>query len=92
MSETVDAIVAKGFDFVGCTDQDPYRCECNTWRPEICPLCDKEIVNGEELFMVTRDTPYLLEDDPLQEYDHYFWHRACDPGTIAADKALMPDE
>ncbi len=86
MSEQVITYVAAGFGFVGCDRRDPDSCNCATWTPVICPICEKEIADGQEVIHVTRDIPYLAEDDPLQEYDHEIWHKACDPGSLAAEK------
>ncbi|MGE2714216.1 hypothetical protein ACQI4L_09175 [Mycolicibacterium litorale] len=83
-------MTAEHFGFNGCDRQDPDTCNCATWSPQICPLCDKEIVDGEDILIVTRDVPYLVEDDELQEYDRYIWHRACDPGTLAAASVDPP--
>lgn len=87
MSETAMAMVARGFGFNGCTGRDPYTCECYTWAPTECPICEEKILDGQEIIQTVRDLPYLMEDDPEQQYDFDIWHKACDPGTIAAANA-----
>ena len=82
-------ITAKGFGFNGCDSTNPDRCACATWAPEECPLCEQEIIDGQDIIVVTREMwPYLPEDSEDQEWEHYLWHVSCDIGSLAAAEVV----
>lgn len=57
-----------------------------------CPICHKPIIRGQEVYLHTREQyPYKLEDAEDQDYEVFEWHKDCDPGTLAAEEAEIPD-
>lgn len=89
MSDTVMLTVANpGYDFNGCDSRHSDNCACATWEPAMCPLCEKRIEAGQDIYVVIREMyPYLAEDDEDQNWETIEWHKSCDPGTPAADNA-----
>lgn len=87
MSETILRQTATGMGFNGCDQLSSDHCSCATWTPVVCPICDEEVIDGQEVIIVIREAfPYLAEDDRDQDWEYYAWHAGCDKGSLAAAK------
>lgn len=67
--------VASGYDFTGCSNQNPAYCNCETWTETICEICDQPIADGE----LIRRADYPADRMDLKDYrtEHLAWHVEC---------------
>lgn len=78
MNEDRVESVAVGFNFTGCTSNNPDICACATHEDTECPLCEEPIVDGQVIITVTRLTfPYEDPEDPENGWETFIWHKKC---------------
>ena len=70
---------AEGYDFNGCDSRYASHCNCESWTPVHCSLCDQEIQDGQLIHTITMPTnPYFDMLSMDQEWEETTWHVNCD--------------